>query len=148
MKIFILIFCCVITLAAFWYGTKLIKLYLKVKNWQRTTAKVLKKEVVKRKIVSGSRAQFKPSINYSYFFDLKEYKGERIFLVEFLKGEKGFMHSAAEKFLAKTDPEVEIYVNPQNPEESVMFCDGFFLYIMMYVMGFMSLLIGLANYIS
>lgn len=148
MKIFILVFCCVIALAAFWYGTKLIRLYLKVKSWQKITAKILKKEVVKRKLSSASRAQYKPSIAYSYFYDLKEYKGERIFLVELLKGERGFLHSAAEKFLNKIKPEEEIYVDPENPEESVMFCDGIFLYIMMFVMGFMSLLIGLTNYIS
>ena len=148
MKIFILVFCIVIAFAAFWYGTKLIKLYLKVKRWQKTTAKILKKEVVKKTLSSASRARYKPSIEYSYFYDLKEYKGERIFLVEFLKGERGFLYSAAEKFLAKINPETEIYVNPENPEESVIFCDGIFLYVMMYVMGFMSLLVGLTNYIS
>ena len=148
MKIFILVFCCVIALSAFWFGIKLIRLYLKVKSWHKTTAKILKKEVVTKTLSSASRAKYKLSIRYSYFYDLKEYKGDRIFLVEFLKGERGFLYSAAEKFLAKIDPETEIYVNPENLEESVMFCDGIFLYIMMLVMGVMSLLIGLVNYIS
>ncbi len=126
----------------------MIRLYLKVKSWHKTTAQILKKEVIKRKLASASRAQYKPSIDYSYFYDLKEYNGNRIFLVEFLKGEKGFFHSDAEKFLSKINSETEIYVDPENPEESVMFADGIFMYIMMLVMGVMSLLIGLVNYIS
>lgn len=148
MKIFILIFCGVIALVGFWYGTKLIRLYLKVRRWKKTPAHILKKEVVKRKLASAARAGYKPSIEYSYFYDLKEYKGEKVFLVELIKGEKGFMYSAAEKFIKKINPETEIYVNPKNPEESVMFCDGIFMYFMMLVMGFMSLLVGLVNYIS
>jgi len=148
MKIFILVFCCLIAFAAFWYGIKLIRLYFRVKNWDRVIAKIIKKEVVKRKTASASRAGYKPAIEYSYLVNLKEYHGNRVFLVELMKGERGFLQVAAERFLEKIKPEAEIYVDPERPEQAVLFCDGLMLYILVLLMGIMSLLLGIANFIS
>lgn len=146
MNILILIFCCLLSLASFWYGVKLIRLYFRVKKWQKIKANVSQKSVVKRTLSSASRASYKPSIDYSYTFNSKPYTGNKIFLIELIKGERGFLQRAAEKFLEKIKPEIEIYVNPENPEEAVMYCDGIILYFGIIVMGIMSLLIGFANY--
>jgi len=129
MKIFTLVFCCLIAVVAFWSGIKLIKLYLKVKKWNRVWATVTRKSVVKRVRSSASRAGFKPAVEYSYKVNLKEYSGNNIFLVELINGERGFLYKAAEKFLEKIKPEIEIYVNPEKPEESVIFFNVIAFYI-------------------
>ena len=133
---------------AFWYGIKLIKLYLRVKKWERIKATVIQRSVVKRKLSSASRAGYKPSIDYSYTYNSKTYTGSKIFLVELIKGERGFLQHAAEKWLEKIKPEIEIYVDPKNPNEAVMFCEGIALYFFVLIMGLMSLLIGIGNYFS
>lgn len=148
MKIFTLIFCLAIALAAFWYGVKLIKLYLSVKKWDRVNATITQRSVVERKLVSASRAGFKPSVDYSYTYNSNTYSGNKIFLVELIKGERGFLKDAAEKFLEKIPNAVNVYVNPQNPGEAVIFCEGIGLYVFVIVMGVLSLLIGIGNYFS
>ncbi len=145
MKIFTLIFCFVIAFGAFWYGVKLIKLYLRVKKWARIKATVTQKSVIKRKSAAASRAGYKPSIDYSYSYNSKNYTGHKVFLVEVINGERGFMQHAAEKWIAKIKPEIEIYVDPDYPEEAVMFCEGIALYVFVLIMGSISLLIGLVN---
>lgn len=148
MKIFTLVFCFLISAAAFWFGIKMIRLYSRVSKWTRVKATVIKKSVVKRKLTSASRAGFKPEIEYSYILNGKEYIGHRVFLAEIVKGERGFLFSAAEKFNDKIKPEIDIYVDPLNAEESVMYCDGAVWYFVALIMGVMSLLIGLVNFLS
>lgn len=148
MKIFILIFCLVIAFGAFWYGVKLIKLYLRVKKWDKVKATITQKSVVQRKQTAASRAGYKPSIDYSYTYNSKIYNGNKIFLVELINGERGFLQRAAEKWISKIKTEIEIYVDPKNPENAVMFCEGVVLYIFVLLMGIMSLLIGLLNFAS
>ena len=132
MKIFVLVFSCLISFVAFWYGLKLIRLYLRVKKWDKIKANITQKSIVKKTLSSASRAPYKLSVDYSYLYNLQKHSGNKVFLVELLKGEKGFLYKAAEKFLEKINPETEIYVNPQKPEESVMYCDGIILYVLFY----------------
>lgn len=148
MKFFTLIFCLAIALAAFWYGVKLIKLYLSVKKWDRVNATITQRSVVERKLVSASRAGFKPSVDYSYIYNSKTYSGNKIFLVELIKGERGFLKDAAEKFLEKIPDQIKLHVNPQNPEEAIIFCEGIGLYIFVLIIGLMSLLIGVGNFLN
>ncbi|MBK7668108.1 MAG: DUF3592 domain-containing protein [Sphingobacteriaceae bacterium] len=146
MKILVLIFCCLLSLASFWYGVKLIRLYFRVKKWDRVKATVIRKAATVRAQSSASRAGYKASVDYTYNFNSKEYAGNKVFLIELVKGERGFIQRAAEKFLEKIKPEIEIYVNPKNPEEAVIYCDGIILYFGILLMGTMSLIIGLSNY--
>jgi hypothetical protein len=146
MKIFILVFSLLIAFICFWYGIKLIKLWLQVRNWQRTGALINKKSIVKKTLSSGSRAPYKLSIEYTYMFDLRNYTGNKVFLIELLKGEKGYFFKDAQKALDKIKSEADVYVNPHNPEESVMFCDGIIMYVLIILMGFVSLFVGAANY--
>lgn len=146
MNLFILFFCFVIAFGAFWYGIKMIKLYLRVKKWEQVTATITHKSIVERKQTSASRAGFKPGIDYTYTYNSKTYTGNKIFLVELINGERGFLKSAAEKFIQKFQSEIFIYVNPKHPEEAVILCDGIGLYIFMLVMGLASLVTGLLNY--
>lgn len=146
MKIIILVFCCLLSLASFWYGVKLIRLYFRVKKWDKVRATVIRKAATARAQSSASRAGYKASVDYSYKFNSKEYEGNKVFLIELVKGERGFLQRAAENFLEKIKPEIEIYVNPKNPKEAVIYCDGIILYFGILLMGIMSLIIGFANY--
>jgi hypothetical protein len=148
MKIFILVFCILIAVGAFYYGIKMLKLYSRVKKWPKVIATLIKKEITNRKLANASRANLIVVASYIYNFNGREYKGKNIFLVELLKGERSFYRDDAEKFLNKLKPQEDVYVNPEKPEESVMFCEGAGLYILMIIMGFISLLAGLINYTS
>jgi len=148
MKTFTLVFSLVIATGAFWYGIKLIRLYLRVKSWDRARATITKKTVVKRTLTSSSRAGFKPGVEYQYTFNSKTYNGNKLILVELIKGERGFLENGAQKFIDKIEPEVALYVNPQHPEQAVVYCTGIGLYILALIMGAVSVLIGLSNYFS
>lgn len=148
MKIFILVFSCVISFACFWAGNKLVKLWLKVRRWKKTKAEIISKTVEERKQASASRAGYKVSLIYIYKFNNLEYRGNKTFLVELLKGERGFLKSAAEKFISKLNTQTEVYVNPENPEEAVMFCDGILLYAFTLLMAPLSLLLGILNFLN
>ena len=148
MKYFTLIFCLVIAAGAFWYGTKLIRLYLRVKKWERVKATITRRSIVERTLASASRAGFKPSVDYSYTYNSKTFNGHKIFLVEIVNGERGFLKGAAQKFLDKIEAEPLLYVNPENPVEAVIYCDGISLYVISLFMGLLSLLIGVGNFFS
>lgn len=148
MKIFTLIFSLIIAIGAFWYGIKLVTLYVRVKKWDRAKATITERSVVKRTLASASRAGYKPSVTYHYTYNSRAYTGNRIFLVELIKGERGFLEGPAQKFADKITPEVLLYVNPKNPEEAVIYCTGIGLYVVVLVMGVISVLIGLANYLN
>jgi hypothetical protein len=99
MKWVIIIFCFVIGFAALYYGMKLIKLYGKIKSWTKLKAKVLNKFVANKKLSRASRASKTVRVEYAYRIKGIEYKNDKVFLVELIKGEKGFLADAAEKFL-------------------------------------------------
>lgn len=148
MKIFVLIFSSLISFISFWYGLKLFRLYLRVSRWDKITATVIKKAIVKKTLSAASRAPYKLSVEYSYLYNLQKHKGNKVFLIELLGGEKGFLYNAAKKILEKINPETEIYVNPNSPEESVVFCDGIILYLFVLLLSPLSLLVGLGTYFT
>jgi hypothetical protein len=148
MKIFILAFSILIGIGAFYYGIKMLRLYTRVKKWTKVKATILEKKITGRKLANASRANLIVVVEYVYSFHNKNYKGNKIFLVELLNGERSFYRDDAEKFMAKLQTEQDILVNPDNPEESVMFCEGAGLYFLMLVMGVISILAGLINYVS
>lgn len=148
MKLFVLIFSLVIAFVAIYYGIKMLRIYRRISKWTKTNAKVLSKAVAPKKLASGSRARFRIVMEYSYWFNNKEYKNDKVFLVELLNGEKGFLFRQGEKFLQKINSEIEIYVDPNDPARSVAYRDGLFMYLVMIFMGFFSAMIGLLNYIS
>ena len=97
----IIIFSLVIGFCAVFYGIKLFKLYLKIKNWDRIQAKVISKSVMPKKLSQSSRVSKIVVIEYEYEFNSLTYQNNRVFLVEFLNGEKGFRTIDAEKFIEK-----------------------------------------------
>ncbi len=125
-----------------------MRLYSKAHSWPRATAKIISKNVVPRKVGSSARAAFTTSVEYVFSVNGINRTGKKVFLVELLKGERGFMKKSAQKFIDKMPDEVQIFYNPDNEEESVVYCDGLLFYIFALVFGFFMLLIGFAMYFS
>jgi hypothetical protein len=83
------------------------------------------------------------SVEYIYAYNAQNYTNDKVFLAELLNGEKGFTTADGEKFLQTIPAEPLIYVNPNKPEQSVMFADGLWLYIFMIVFGCIVFCVGL-----
>ena len=148
MHWFKIIFCFLIGCLSLYYGIKLLKLYLKVKGWSKVKAIVISKAVVPKKLASGSRASKILNINYTYEFDNVPYKNNLAFLVELLKGERGFTSQSGEKFLQKIPDEVEIFVDPKDPTKSLMYCNGLLMYVFMIITGIILLFVALVYALS
>ncbi|MBK6985987.1 MAG: DUF3592 domain-containing protein [Bacteroidetes bacterium] len=139
------VFATVIGLAAIWFSIKFIRLYLKVKKWNRVKATILSKEIFLHPKVSSSRSPYGIKVNYTYQVDNSTYNGSKVYLVELSGGQANHMKSAAENKLNKIEDIMSVYVNPRDPSQSVIFCEGVGLYIFVFFMGIVALLIGVSN---
>lgn len=145
MNYFTFIFALVISAIAFWFSIKFIHLYFKVKKWNRVNATILSKEVFLHPKISSSRSPYGIKVNYTYQVDNSTYSGNKIYLVELAGGQTNHMKSIAENKLNKIKDTMSIYVNPNDQSESVIYCEGIGLYILVFFMGLLSLLIGLSK---
>lgn len=139
------IFSLVISLVAFWFSIKFIRLYFIVKHWSRVTANVISKEVILHPKSSSSRSPYGLKVEYAYQINNIEFSGQKVDLIELAGGQTNHMKSTAEKRLTKIDSTALIFVNPTDPKQSVMYCEGIGLYIFIFCMAIFSLLIGLVN---
>lgn len=142
MRYFVLIFAFVIGFFATWASQRLVRLYFKVGGWEKVKAKVLSKEVVLKKQSTSKGTPYKIVVRYSYRYNNKDYQGDKFHLSELVGGFNSYMKSDADKRLAEIQNEVEIYVNPNDPSQSVMERGGIFLYVVMLIMALFSFLIG------
>lgn len=145
MNYFIFIFSIIISIAAFWFSVKFIRLYFKVRKWNRVDATVLSKEIILNPKSSSARSPYGLKVVYAFKFNDKEYQGSNVYLVELAGGQANHMKSTAESKLKKIEGTMSIFVNPNDPSQSVMYCEGFGLYILVFFMGIMALLIGVSN---
>lgn len=144
MNYFTFIFALVISAVAFWFSIKFIRLYFKVKRWSRVNATILSKEIFLHPKTTSSRSPFGIKTEYSFRFNDTDHKGHNVYLVELAGGQANHMKSTAENKLNKIDDIMSIYVNPNDPSQSVIYCEGIGLYILVFFMGLFSLLIGLS----
>lgn len=145
MKYFTFIFALIISSAAFWFSIKFIRLYFRVKKWDRVIAHVTSKELFIHPKYSKSRSPYGLKVEYWYQVKNIDYTGHMVYLIELSGGQANHMKSVAKNKLNKIDKTMTIYVNPNDPSQSVMFCDGIGLYLFVFFMGFVSLLIGLSK---
>ena len=144
MNYFTFIFALVISAVAFWLSIRFIRLYFKVKRWNRVKATILSKEIFLHPKTSSSRSPYGLKVEYSFHIDGTEYKGQNVYLVELAGGQANHMKSTAENKLNKIEDIMSIYVSPNDPTLSVIYCEGIALYILVFFMGLLSLLIGLS----
>jgi hypothetical protein len=124
------------------YGFKFTRFYFKVKSWNKVKATVLTKTVQLHQRTS-TRSRYAVKVEYKYSFDSKEYTNNLVYLLELLGGQVNHMKSSADSIVAKLSDTPNIYVNPANPTQSVIFCKGIALYIFVILMGIFALLYGL-----
>ncbi|MES2513989.1 MAG: DUF3592 domain-containing protein [Bacteroidota bacterium] len=139
------IFATVIGLAAIWFSIKFIRLYLKVRKWNRISATVTSKELFIHPKYSTSRSPYGLKVEYNYQINNSMYTGNKVYLLELIGGQTNHMKKTAESTLNKIDQTMSVYVNPTDPTQSVMFCEGVGLYAFVFCMGIIALLIGVSK---
>jgi hypothetical protein len=145
MEVFTGVFGIVIGLFSIWFSIKFLKLYFKVKKWQITEATVVNKEVGIHQKYSTTRTKFKLNVSYKYMFNGVLYNGRNVYLAELLGGQVNHMKSDAEKRMERIKDKMTVYVDPQNPTSSVMYCDGSALYYFVLAMGLFAILFGITK---
>jgi hypothetical protein len=148
MKYFKIVFALAIGVLALVYSFKFIRLYLKVKGWDRVSAVIVSKEIFLHPKYSTSRTPYGVKAEYTYQVNNVNYSGNKIYLIELAGGQANHMKSDAEEKLNGIDKMMSVYVNPEDPKESVMYCDGIGLYIFVFCMGVFSLLLGVGFMLS
>ena len=143
MKWVILVFALLTGLLSLFYGSKLFGLWRRMKNWIEAEAEILSKEIAQKKLSSGGRANSVIKIEYRFRANGKKTAGNKVFPIEYLKGEKGFLKKDSEKFLEKLPGKTRCWFNPVNPEESILFREGALMALLMLFMGGFCLLFGL-----
>jgi hypothetical protein len=144
MKYVIVTFSVCIAMGCFWMAFKMIRTYLRVRSWKKTEATILSKKVEQLKRYSTSRlVSFRPVIEYSYIYNGTAYQEHTLNLEELNGGHRGYRKNHAEKFIDQMPTTVTIYVNPSDPLQSVIFCDGMMVYFLIAGAGFLSLFVGL-----
>jgi len=145
MKYFTLIFALAIGVVAIWMSQKLVRLYFTVRSWDKVRAKVLSKEIVVNEKSSDVEQPYRLKVEYSYQYKDVDYKGNKIDLVELMGGSRNYRKAEGEKRVAKFDDEITIYINPDNPTQSVMSRDGIILYFFIFIMGLFSIILGFSE---
>lgn len=147
MIYFVLIFSFIIGGFAFYYGWVLFRLWLRMKKWEASSdAEVISKKVDLKTLAGSSRAPYTIYVSYRFKVNGKQVEGNKVFPVEFLKGQKGFLKKDAEKFANEIPLITTIYFNPENPEEHIMFRGGPGWALLLMLMGIFSVLIGVTNF--
>lgn len=147
MSSFTCIFAFIISAIAFWFSIKFILLYFKVKKWDRVNATILSKEIFILPKVSSSRSPYGLKVDYTYEVNNTTYNGHNVYLTELAGGQTNHMKSVAENKLNQIEDAMCVYVNPKDPSQSVMYCEGLGLYILMFFMAIIALLIGISKII-
>ena len=145
MNYLVFVFSLLIGLACFWISFKMIRLYLKVKKWSRVDAQVISKEIIIHPKYSTTRTPYGLKVIYSYVFKDQSYTGHHVYLAELAGGQANHLKSDAENKLNKIQSKMSVFVDPTNPAQSVMYCEGIGLYVFVFCMGILSLLIGLGS---
>lgn len=145
MDIFTGIFALILSAGCFWASVKILRLYYKVKRWQRVNARVISKEVVIHEKFFSADTPYKINAKYAYVLNGVEYSGDKIHLVELLGGQASYMKKDADRRLDKIMGLMSIYVDPKEPINSVMYCEGVVLYYIAFVMGLFALVFGISK---
>lgn len=145
MDVFTGIFAIVIGLTSLWFAFKFLKLYFKVSGWEKVEANVISKEVTVYEKYSTTRTPYKLNAVYNYRFNNQEFTGRFVYLVELMGGQANHTKSNADKRLDQIKGKMIVFVNPKNPKESVMYCEGVILYWIVFFMGLFAILIGVTK---
>jgi len=117
-----------------------------VKKWSETEATILSKSVEFHKKYSTRNSPYFIKIEYKYLFNGQEYKNNTLDLAELNGGQTNYMQKTANQVINHIKENEQIYVNPQRPKQSVVFCNGISLYIFIALMGLIALIFSVVNF--
>ncbi len=95
--------------------------------------------------VSTSRSPYGIKVNYTYQYKNTEHAGHMIYLSELINAQSNHMKSSAENRLDKIKDIMPVYVNPSDPKQAVMFCEGIGFSVFIFCLGLLSLLIAISK---
>ncbi|HLP14532.1 MAG TPA: DUF3592 domain-containing protein [Flavobacteriales bacterium] len=145
MAVVVLIFSLLIALVCFWASVRLLLVNAKVKKWRRVQATVVMRELALR-AGPGRRSTYVLDVMYKYRVGGEEYSGKNVHLVNLVNGWVYYTSNNGNKKLWEIDDKPLIYVNPKNPARSVIYRSGVGFYYFIFLMGLLSLAVGLVNY--
>jgi hypothetical protein len=148
MNIFVFVFSVLIAAGCFWFSIKMIRLYFRVKKWNRTSATVLSKEIIHHTKRSTSRTPYGFKVNYTYNVNGLPYTSDKVYLVELIGGQANHMSGEAERRLEKIKDTMTVWVDPRDPSRAVMYFDGIGLYVLVFCLGFVVLFVGLTYLVA
>ncbi len=140
----VFIFSIIISVVCIWASARLISLYFKVRSWNRIQATIISKKIELHKKVSSRNSPYAIRVEYRYNFNNKEYINNKVYLAELLGGQANYMESSAKRVLENIKDTAEIYVDPTDPQRSVLFCTGVGMYFFILFIGMISWLIGMS----
>ncbi len=144
MNFFTFVFATIIGIAALYFSYSMIGLYFKVQRWDKTECRVISKKMeLHSKYTAGHNTPYAIRVEYSYVYGNKNYNNHCVYLVELLGGQANHSKTSADKVLLQIKETMPLYVNPKNPQQSVLFCSGIGLYIFLFCIGVFGLLIGI-----
>lgn len=144
MDLIIVLFASAISFICFWAGFKMVRIYLMVRGWNKIEATIVSKNVELRQKYSTRQAvAYRPIVQYNYAVNGSNFRGTHIHLEELIGGQRGYRKEAAEKMVNELGEKVMIYVHPNKPDQSVMYCQGVVMYFLLLGLGGLSFLIGL-----
>lgn len=146
MPLFTLIFSILISVVCFWMSCKMIKIYFKVKKWDRVPATVTSKKIELHVKTSAAKSPYGIFANYKYLYKENTYLSNKVYLVELVNGQVNYMESNAKIKLNEIKDDMYVFVNPHKPNESVIFCSGIGLYSLIFCFGFIALLLGISQF--
>lgn len=136
------------SLGCYWYSFKFIKLYIFVKKWAVTEATVLYKKTEKRGKYSNAPGAYEVKVDYTYTFNNQKYKSDKVYLTELSGSRTNQTKATAEKIVKELPDKIMVYVNPTQPDQSVIFCTGITLYIIVGIIGIFCFLYGLTTLLN
>jgi Protein of unknown function (DUF3592) len=128
------------------YNNETIKLYYKVKQWERVEAAVVLKN---KEINPHSTSVVSPSyiirVQYDYKYNNIVYRGDKYSFQELLNGKKiskSIRKVDIDRYWNEIKDKMIIYVNKDNPKESVMTCEDIWFYYLIYGLATIALFFG------
>lgn len=134
------IFLIIIGFISLIFSVKIIRKNSHLKHWPKTIAKITRKEIVHtQKAVKATPAfRYEVEVEYEYKVDGKSYKGDKYSPNAPISDTK-----SCQKMLDKLMTTMDIYYNPDDPEESYIFTDAAWMGILIAFSSLLMVLFGL-----
>ena len=84
-------------------------------------------------------------IRYAFRYNQVDYTGNKVDLIELAGGFRNYRKPQGEEKIAEVKEQMDVYVNPDNPTEAVMERGGIGFYFLIFFIGVLSLIIGIAK---